>query len=63
MAWLRIVGGVLAVLVGLLWIGQGLDLIGGSDMSGKAQYAVIGAIVALAGLALLWGPLMARRRP
>ncbi len=60
--WLRIVGGVLAVLVGLLWIGQGLDLIKGSGMSGRAQYAVIGGIVALVGLWLLWSALQARRR-
>jgi hypothetical protein len=60
--WLRIVGGVLCVLIGLVWIGQGLDLIQGSGMSGKVQYAIIGAVVALAGLWLLWGPLQARRR-
>jgi hypothetical protein len=62
LGWLRIIGGVLAVLIGLLWIGQGLDFIGGSGMSGRAQYAVLGAIVALAGLWLLWGAVKARRQ-
>ena len=60
--WVRIIGGVLALLIGLLWIGQGLNLIGGSAMSGKAQYVVFGACVALVGAWLLWGPLRARRR-
>jgi hypothetical protein len=61
--WLRIVGGALAVLIGLLWIGQGLDLIQGSEMSGHAQWVVIGGVVTLVGLWLLWGPVRARRRP
>jgi hypothetical protein len=44
--------GVLIVLVGLLWTLQGLDVVGGSGMSGKTMWAVIGPIVALAGLGL-----------
>jgi hypothetical protein len=55
--WLRLGGGVLVLLVGLLWIGQGLDLVKGSGMSGHGQYAVAGVVVALCGLWLLWGPL------
>jgi hypothetical protein len=55
--WFRLVGGVVVLLLGLLWIGQGLNLIKGSGMSGHGQYAVVGIIVALGGLWLLWGPL------
>lgn len=62
LVWLRILGGVLAVLIGLVWIGQGLDFIEGSGMSGKAQYAVLGAVVALVGLWLIWGAVQSRRR-
>lgn len=62
LVWLRILGGVLAVLIGLLWIGQGLGFVEGSGMSGKAQYAVLGAVVALVGLWLLWGSVKAHRR-
>jgi hypothetical protein len=61
--WLRLIGGVVLVLLGLLWIGQGLDIISGSGMSGHARYAVLGAVVALAGVWLLWGPLQTRLRP
>ena len=44
--------GVLLLLVGVLWTLQGLDVVGGSGMSGKTIWAVIGPIVALVGLAL-----------
>jgi hypothetical protein len=55
--WFRLVGGVLVLLLGMVWIGQGLDVIKGSGMSGHGQYAVAGVVVALCGLWLLWGPL------
>jgi hypothetical protein len=48
-----IVAAVLAV-VGLVWIGQGLGYIGGSGMSGQPIFAVIGAVLVLAGAALAW---------
>lgn len=61
MIWLRLIGGVLLVLLGLLWIGQGVDLIGGSSMSGQERWAVIGTLVVLGGVWLMWGALQARR--
>ena len=56
----RRVVGVIAILIGLVWIGQGVGAIGGSFMSGEAIWAVIGVIVVLFGLALLRG---SRDRP
>jgi type IV secretory pathway TrbD component len=53
--------GVVALLVGLLWVGQGLGLIGGSVMSGARQWFYIGLVVALVGVVLLVRS--ARRRP
>jgi hypothetical protein len=47
-----VVGAVL-VLVGILWTLQGLDVVGGSGMSGHAIWAVIGPIVALIGVFLV----------
>lgn len=44
--------GVVLVLVGLLWTGQGLGYIGGSVMSGVTLWAVVGPVVALLGLLL-----------
>jgi len=42
------------VLVGLVFIGQGVGLIPGSFMTGEIIWAVIGAGLILAGAALVW---------
>jgi hypothetical protein len=44
--------GALLFLAGILWTLQGLDVIGGSGMSGHAIWAVIGVIVAVIGAVL-----------
>lgn len=62
MRWVRVIGGVLLTLVGLLWILQGVNVIGGSGMSGHAQYAVLGVVVALIGIWLLQGGIWLRRK-
>jgi hypothetical protein len=49
-----VLGGVL-VAVGVLWTMQGLDIVGGSAMSGVGLWAVIGPFVALAGIGLALG--------
>ena len=48
----RVILGVLLVVVGAVWTLQGLGVIGGSAMSGVTLWAVIGPIVAVAGLGL-----------
>jgi hypothetical protein len=50
---LRIVVGVVMVLLGVVWTLQGLDIMGGSGMSGQAFWAVVGPIVALVGAYLV----------
>jgi hypothetical protein len=52
MKWVFLVVGVLLLLTGILWTLQGLDVIGGSAMSGVTTWAVIGPIVAVVGLVL-----------
>ncbi len=47
-----IIVGIIAVLVGLLWVLQGSNVIGGSVMSGKSMWLWVGAVVAIAGLVL-----------
>jgi len=49
---IRVIIGVLVLLVGALWTLQGLGYVGGSAMSGNTLWAVIGPIVAVAGLGL-----------
>jgi hypothetical protein len=45
--------GLVVVLVGLIWTAQGLGWLGGSPMTGKTLWAVLGPVLALAGLALV----------
>jgi len=51
--WLWLTLGLLGVVLGVLWTAQGLDLLGGSVMSGVTIWAVIGPVVAVAGLVLI----------
>ncbi len=48
-----IVIGALLFLAGIVWTLQGLDIMGGSGMSGHAIWAVIGPIVAIVGAVLV----------
>jgi hypothetical protein len=57
----RILGGVL-VLTGAVWIGQGLNLIQGSSMTGSDFWAIVGACCVVAGLGLLSWPWRQPRR-
>jgi hypothetical protein len=52
----RRVGGALLVVTGVVWIGQGLNLIQGSSMTGSAFWAIVGALCVVAGLVLLGWP-------
>ena len=42
------------VVVGLVWIGQGLGFIGGSGMSGQQIWALIGSVLLIGGVYLAW---------
>ncbi len=43
---------ILLFLVGIVWILQGVDILGGSSMTGQTQWTIIGAIAALVGIIL-----------
>ena len=61
-----IVVGVLALLTGGIWIGQGLNLIPGSGMSGDKTWFYVGTVVLAVGVILLILGIRrspARRRP
>ena len=50
----RMIVGIVLALLGILWILQGADLLGGSGgMNGKGIWIVIGAVVLVAGLMLI----------
>ncbi len=57
-----VVLGVLMVLAGLVWIGQGLGVVRGSFMTGDMHWFWIGIAVTVAGLVLGAGSLLYRRR-
>lgn len=52
MRWVWLIIGILVFLMGALWTLQGLDLVGGSPMSGVTLWAIVGPIVAVVGLVL-----------
>lgn len=56
--------GVVACLVGALFIGQGTNVIHGSSMSGHGGYAGLGGVLLVIGLGLViwaWRPRSRRR--
>ncbi|MEU7848147.1 hypothetical protein AB0B74_13060 [Micromonospora parva] len=60
--WLPLTLGLLAVVIGAVWTVQGLGYVEGSVMTDQKIWAVIGPLVALAGLVVLWLGLRSRRR-
>jgi hypothetical protein len=57
----RLIIAIMLALVGVVWIGQGSGVIGGSAMSGSAFWGVVGAILVVAAAVLVG--LEARRSP
>jgi uncharacterized membrane protein HdeD (DUF308 family) len=53
MRMLMTIVGVLLVLIGGIWILQGINVLPGSFMTGQTKWAIYGAIVLLAGILLL----------
>ena len=60
MRWGPAVVGLVLLLTGVVWFLQGIRILPGSFMTGSRFWAVTGAVLVLAGIAILWGP--ARRR-
>jgi len=52
----RRVVGALLFLTGVVWVGQGTNLITGSSMTGSTFWAVTGALCIVVGLGLLGWP-------
>ena len=45
-------GGIILFALGLVWLFQGVGVLGGSFMTGQTRWAGIGAVTALVGLRL-----------
>ena len=52
--------GVIALILGGVWVGQGMNLIPGSFMTGSRMWLSIGLIVAIVGIILI---VLGLRRP
>ena len=53
MRWAWLIVGALILLVGIVWTLQGLNVIGGSGMSGNKTFVIVGPLVGLVGLLLV----------
>jgi len=53
MKTVRLIVGILLVLMGGIWILQGINVLPGSFMTGQVRWAVYGGIAAAAGLLLI----------
>ena len=51
--WVLTVGGVVVFVVGVIFALQGFGVIGGGFMSGDSVWAIIGPVIAVAGLLLV----------
>lgn len=60
--WPFLVPGVILAGVGIVWTLQGLNVLGGSAMSGSPVWATIGPIVLVVGLVLLAVAIIVARR-
>jgi len=59
--WMRWIFGALLVVVGAVWFAQGINLLGGSPMTGNAFWAVVGVPMMVVG-AMLIGSARGSRR-
>jgi hypothetical protein len=53
------VSGVLCLLVGCVWILQGINVLPGSFMTGQTKWAIFGGLLAVAGIGVM---ILANRR-
>jgi uncharacterized membrane protein SirB2 len=61
MRWIPLVVGIVLILLGGLWMLQGVGILGGSVMTGQTFWLIVGLILLIAGILLCAFGL--RRRP
>jgi len=49
-----IISGVLCLLLGCVWILQGVNILPGSFMTGQTKWAIYGALLVIIGIGLLF---------
>jgi hypothetical protein len=61
--WARGIIGLALCVLGCIWVFQGTGVLHGSYMTGRSQYAVLGAVALVLGLGLLGWAARIKRRP
>ncbi|WP_328645289.1 hypothetical protein OHS58_34875 [Amycolatopsis sp. NBC_00348] len=61
--WIAVGVGVVLLLVGAVWVLQGLGVITGSFMTGQKLWFLIGLVAFLAGIVLVAANVTRRRKP
>ncbi|WP_326956720.1 hypothetical protein [Amycolatopsis sp. NBC_01286] len=61
--WVTFAVGVVLLLVGAVWVLQGLGVITGSFMTGQKLWFLIGLVAFLAGIVLVAANVTRRRKP
>jgi hypothetical protein len=51
---IRLAISIIMLLVGLVWIGQGTGLLGGSAMSNQSIWALIGVVLVVVAAGVAW---------
>ena len=52
MRWIPVVVGIVLILLGGLWMFQGVGILRGSVMTGQTFWAIVGLILLIAGIVL-----------
>jgi len=53
MRWVLSIIALLLILTGVVWFLQGINILGGSSMTGQIQWAIAGIAAAIVGIGLL----------
>ncbi|WP_290062972.1 hypothetical protein [Amycolatopsis solani] len=61
--WITLAAGVVLVLVGAVWVLQGIGVVTGSFMTGQKLWFLIGLAAILVGVVLIAANLTRRRKP
>jgi hypothetical protein len=59
--WIVPAVGVVLVVIGAVWILQGIGVLGGSSMTGSRLWTINGLIAVFVGLGLVWLAVRVRR--
>jgi hypothetical protein len=63
MRFIWLILGAIALILGIIWTLQGLNILGGSVMSGDTTFVIVGPIIGIVGLILVFIGIRQGRAP